>query len=157
MIVASNFEQARIAFEHIAALFLSDTLRDKGRWKVWDTSGESEYGAYAGSCGDPGRGCGSLQGAQSVCSLWLNLGTSDVSVDDLLTARLWADTEGDATRCGSCVWGIDLGTSVAQSAVAGYWPETGRLEAPAAFPCEPSLVEHGLSKGVGPLYVKSWG
>ena len=37
VIVASSFEQARIAFEHVAA-FMRDKLRDRGRWKVWDTA-----------------------------------------------------------------------------------------------------------------------
>ena len=36
VIVASSFEQARISFEHILA-FMGDKLRDKRRWKVWDT------------------------------------------------------------------------------------------------------------------------
>ena len=37
VIVASSFEQARIAFEHVIA-FMDDKLADKGRWKVWDTA-----------------------------------------------------------------------------------------------------------------------
>ena len=37
VIVASSFEQARIAFEHVIA-FMGDKLADKGRWKVWDTA-----------------------------------------------------------------------------------------------------------------------
>ena len=37
VIVASSFEQARIAFEHALA-FMGDKLADKGRWKVWDTA-----------------------------------------------------------------------------------------------------------------------
>ena len=47
---------------------------------------------------------------------------------------------------------MDLGTSAAQSAVAAYYPETGRLECFAAFPCDPSLAERGLRDGVGGLY-----
>ena len=61
---------------------------------------------------------------------------------------------GDAARRGPCVWGIDLGTSASQSAVAAYWPETGRLECVAAFPQSPSLNERGLRDGVGSLYVQ---
>ena len=45
-----------------------------------------------------------------------------------------------------------LGTSAAQSAVASYWPDTGRLEALAAFPTEPDFKERGLRDGVGDLY-----
>ena len=42
------------------------------------------------------------------------------------------------------------------SAVACYWPSTGRLEALAAFPHEPSLAERGLRDGVGRLYAECW-
>ena len=37
VIVASSFEQARIAFEHVVA-FMGDKLRDRATWKVWDTA-----------------------------------------------------------------------------------------------------------------------
>ena len=37
VIVASSFEQARIAFEHVVA-FMGNKLDDKRRWKVWDTA-----------------------------------------------------------------------------------------------------------------------
>lgn len=37
LIVASSFEQARIAFEDVAA-FMGGKLRDKQRWKLWDTA-----------------------------------------------------------------------------------------------------------------------
>ena len=87
-------------------------------------------------------------------SLRLNLGMSDVEASLLLQAGLWAGVEGDADRAGQCVWGIDLGTSASQSAVAAYWPETGRLECLAAFPCAPSLAERGLRDGVGNLYIQ---
>ena len=51
-------------------------------------------------------------------------------------------------------WGVDLGTSATQSAVAIYWPESGRLECLAAFPRDPDLRERGLRDGVGGLYVE---
>ena len=38
IIVASSFEQARIAFEHIAAFMGSGIYQDKNRWRVWDTA-----------------------------------------------------------------------------------------------------------------------
>ena len=85
-------------------------------------------------------------------ALRLNLGTMDVEVSLLLTAGTWTMREGDADRHGPCVWGVDLGTSAAQSAIAAFWPESGRLECVAAFPCEPSLAERGLRDGVGALY-----
>ena len=37
VIVASSFEQARIAFEHVVA-FMGGKLSDRCRWKVWDTA-----------------------------------------------------------------------------------------------------------------------
>ena len=50
------------------------------------------------------------------------------------------------------IWGCDLGTSAAMSAIAAFWPETGRLESVAAFPHDPPLSERGLRDGVGGLY-----
>ena len=89
-------------------------------------------------------------------ALRLNLGTEDSEVSILLDSRTWAKAEGAAERSGRPVWGIDLGTSAAQSAVAAYWPETGRLECLAAFPVDPGLSERGLRDGVGRLYVDCW-
>ena len=85
-------------------------------------------------------------------ALRLNLGTDDIAVSTLLSAGLWQAIEGEAERAGPCVWGVDLGTSATQSAVAAFWPATGRLEAVSAFPCEPSLAERCLRDGVGGLY-----
>ena len=87
-------------------------------------------------------------------ALRLNLGTPDVEVSVLLDAALWASIEGETALSGPLVWGIDLGTSAAQSAVAAYWPESGRLECIAAFPSDPSLEERGLRDGVGRLYLE---
>ena len=87
-------------------------------------------------------------------ALRLNLGTSDVEVSSLLSAGLWQEIEGEAERSGAPVFGIDLGTSAAQSAVAAYWPASGRLECLACFPCEPSLAERGLRDGCGGLYAE---
>ena len=87
-------------------------------------------------------------------ALRLNLGTADTEVSTLLDAGLWASIEGEADRAGPCVWGVDLGTSAAQSAIAAYWPTTGALVCIAAFPSEPSLAERGLRDGVGGLYAE---
>ncbi len=87
-------------------------------------------------------------------ALRLNLGTSDTESALLLEAETWAKIEGDAGRNGPCIWGIDLGTSASQSAVAAFWPSTGRLECLAAFPAEPSLNQRGLRDGVNSLYVQ---
>ena len=88
-------------------------------------------------------------------ALRLNLGTSDTVIMSLLESEVWLRIEGEAAREGRMVWGIDLGTTSAQSAVAAYWPNTGNLEVLAAFPREPSLAERGLRDGVGRLYVES--
>ena len=86
-------------------------------------------------------------------ALRLNLGTEDAEVSVLLDVRTWRAAEGEADRTGRPVWGMDLGTSAAQSAVAAFWPETGRLECIAAFPRDPDLRERGLRDGVGRLYL----
>ena len=63
VIVASSFEQARIAFEHVVA-FMGDKLDDKRRWKVWDTAQQAriedrETGARVRCVGsDPRRAHG---------------------------------------------------------------------------------------------------
>ena len=85
-------------------------------------------------------------------ALRLNGGTSDTEESVLLEAQTWSGIEGEADPGGPCVWGCDLGTSAAMSAVACYWPESGRLETVAAFPVEPTLGERGLRDGVGGLY-----
>ena len=90
-------------------------------------------------------------------ALRLNMGTADIEVAVLVDASLWSSIEGAAAREGPCTWGLDLGTSAAQSAIAAYWPATGRLEVMAAFPGEPTLAERGLRDGVGGLYVECAG
>lgn len=85
-------------------------------------------------------------------ALRLNLGTADVEVQVLVDARTWANIEGEASMIGPSVWGVDLGTSAAQSAIAAYWPETGCLVSLAAFPETPTLDDRGLRDGVGGLY-----
>ena len=57
-------------------------------------------------------------------------------------------------RAGDCVLGFDAGGSAAMTAAAAYWPDTGRMEAWAAFPGRPSLKERGMADGVGALYVQ---
>lgn len=89
-------------------------------------------------------------------ALRLNLGTSDVTERLVLSADTWERAEGEAERAGPAYWGVDLSQSSAQSAVAAYWPETGRLEAVAAFPELPDLRERGLRDGVGRLYLDCW-
>ena len=90
-------------------------------------------------------------------ALRLNLGTHDAMTAGLLEAGTWTRIEGTAAPRGPCVWGLDLGTSAAQSAIAAYWPETGTLAVVAAFPAQPNLAERGLRDGVGSLYLDMQG
>ncbi len=87
-------------------------------------------------------------------ALRLNLGTSDVLQAMLLDAGTWQRIEGTAARDGQLVYGCDLGTTAAMSAICAYWPLSGRLEAVAAFPREPDLRERGLRDGVGGAYAE---
>ena len=87
-------------------------------------------------------------------ALRLNLGVSDILQATLLDAGTWQRIEAPegAERRGRWALGLDLGTSAAMSAAAGFWPETGALEAVACFPELPDLRERGLADGVGSLY-----
>ena len=87
-------------------------------------------------------------------ALRLNQGASDTVQSTLLDAGTWEAIERAAERDGPAVWGLDLGTSAAMSAVACYWPATGRLDALAAFPSTPTFAERGLRDGVGGLYAE---
>ena len=85
-------------------------------------------------------------------ALRLNAGVSDIVQSVLLEAGTWERIEGTADVKGGCIWGIDLSTCAAQSAVACFWPQTGRLEAISAFPATPSLKTRGTKDGSGTLY-----
>lgn len=86
-------------------------------------------------------------------ALRLNAGVADSVESLLLAAGSWTAAESsEVKREGSPVWGVDLGTTAAMSAVSAFWPDSGRLEVLAAFPSEPSLAERGIRDGVGGLY-----
>ena len=85
-------------------------------------------------------------------ALRLNAGVSDIVESILLEAGTWERIEGTADVKGPCVWGVDLSTSAAMSAIACFWPQTGRLEAVSAFPEKPSLKTRGTNDGAGSLY-----
>ncbi|WP_422028870.1 terminase large subunit domain-containing protein [Roseovarius sp.] len=75
-----------------------------------------------------------------------------ISVDEWLAAEVAPDAL--PAREGPVVLGVDLGGSRSMSAVALYWPETGRLEAFGAFPTKPSLSDRGAADGVRGRYVE---
>ncbi len=72
----------------------------------------------------------------------------------LITADDWraVETETLPPADGPMVLGVDLGAGYAMSAVAAYWPLTGRLQGLAAFPDNPDLRTRGDADGVGSLY-----
>ena len=89
-------------------------------------------------------------------ALRLNQGVGDVRRSVLIDGDTWASAERDALpdMQGRYALGLDLGQNAAMSAAAAFFPDTGRLEAVAAFPEYPSLATRGLADGVGNLYVK---
>ena len=87
-------------------------------------------------------------------ALRLNLGTSAVNQNHVITAEEWEQAHADVQRAGGFVLGLDLSDGSAMCGASAYWPASGRLESFAAFPAVPSLQERGLRDGVGNLYVK---
>ena len=88
-------------------------------------------------------------------ALRLNMGVEDSEQSNLLvTADTWKSIEGDIEREGRPVWGVDTAEGTAMCAVSAFWPASGRLDAIACFPEQPSLRERGLHDGVGKLYVE---
>ena len=89
-------------------------------------------------------------------ALRLNQGIGDVRRSVLIDADSWARVERPepVDMAGRYVLGLDLGQNAAMSGAAGFWPESGRLEALAAFPEHPDLATRGLADGVGNAYVK---
>lgn len=73
-----------------------------------------------------------------------------VTVDEWLTCEL----SELPVRDGQVIVGLDLGGSASMTAAAFYWPETGRLECLGTFPSWPSLLDRGISDGVGNRYVE---
>lgn len=74
----------------------------------------------------------------------------------VVDTEVWRAVEVDADALppaeGVLLFGLDVGGSKAASAVAAFWPETGRLEAFAAFPPHPSIPERQRKDGVSTLY-----
>ena len=94
---------------------------------------------------------------QSFKALRLNQGVSDVGRSVVLEANTWrahCETDSLPTPKGKPIWGVDLGSGSAMSAVASYEPISGRLEVIAAFPTIPDLKERGAKDNVNDLYVQ---
>ena len=89
-------------------------------------------------------------------ALRLNLGVEEVGRQSLLDAGVWSACEVDVLppAVGPCVWGIDLGSGHAMSALACYHPSSFRLECVAAFPSDPGLSARSSADHVGGLYQK---
>jgi len=79
---------------------------------------------------------------------------SEDNRDALLDLNEWLGCETDELppRQGQVVIGLDLGETASMSAAAYLWPETGRLEAWAAFGTVPTLEARGQVDAVGDLY-----
>ncbi len=79
---------------------------------------------------------------------------SEDNRDALLDLNEWLQCETDdlPPRQGQVVIGLDQGQSASMSAASYFWPETGRLEAWAAFGTVPTLEERGNFDAVGDLY-----
>ena len=90
-------------------------------------------------------------------ALRLNLGTPEVEGHKpIVTLENWRAVTHDfpAPRSGPVAVGIDLGGGVSMTAIAFYWPESGRLEAYGMLPAEPGLRRKGKEDGVGERYLK---
>ena len=88
-------------------------------------------------------------------ALRMNLGTEEVvGKEVLIPIDDWRALERaiPPAREGPLAIGVDLGGGVSMSAIAFYWPETGRLETYGALPSSPNLEERGLEDGVGSRY-----
>lgn len=87
-------------------------------------------------------------------SLRLNMGTAEVEESYLLAAETWRAVETDPLPPaeGPSAWGIDLGGTAAFSAVAAFWPRSGRLEGFVACGTKPDLSERALADGVAGVY-----
>lgn len=88
-------------------------------------------------------------------SLRLNMGVPETGeIERLVSVENWKACvrEEAEDRGGPMFIGVDLGGGTSMSAVAIYWPETGRLECYGAFPADPNLERRGKEDGVGNRY-----
>lgn len=89
-------------------------------------------------------------------SLHHNSGTAEVGRDMPLTVEIHKRIQRTAAdmppRAGAYALGFDPGASLAMTAAAACWWDTGRCEILAAFPRYPGLQERGARDGVGGAY-----
>ena len=90
--------------------------------------------------------------AASFRNLRLNAGTPLVSASALFDAATWAALPVAGPREGPLVLGVDLGGSSSLSAVAAYWPVTGRVECLALVGDTPPLRARGRAMGQATLF-----
>ena len=93
-------------------------------------------------------------------ALRLNLGTTDTATERLVALSDWilvaptGEIPDPPERAGPVVIGFDAGGSSSQTSAVACYPETGRVEALAAFPATPDLAERGRQDGVTDLYTR---
>ena len=88
-------------------------------------------------------------------SLRLNMGVDETAVQHLIAAETWRDeveTDDLPAAAGPCSWGVDLGGTAAFSAVACYWPASGRLQGFVSCGNDPPLPERAKMDNVAGIY-----
>ena len=88
-------------------------------------------------------------------ALHLNTGTPETEGREAIVGpEFWGAvvSESPRPREGPVAIAADLGGGTSMSAMAFYWPVTGRLEVYAAYPTEPNLIDRGKADGVDDLY-----
>ena len=94
------------------------------------------------------------QAMSSFRALRLNQGVSPT--DDgraVIAPEVWDGLGHGRHQVGPHWFGLDPGGSSSLSALASYWPESGRLEVISAVGDTPDLVQRGRDDGVGMRYV----
>ena len=80
------------------------------------------------------------------------------STETVCSAADWRACERSADdlpqRSGPAVVGFDIGGSASLTALAAFWPDTGRLEAWAACGDTPPLLERSRADGLGDVYCR---
>ena len=92
---------------------------------------------------------------QSFKALRLNMGVDETAVQHLIGAETWRDeveTDHLPAAAGPCSWGVDLGGTAAFSAVACYWPASGRLQGFVSCGSDPPLPERAAADNVAGIY-----